>query len=545
MTDQKIEIELELQDKAASVVKDISTSVSDLVKHLNQVTKDNSGGESGINKTSSNIKRLGDNAKDSSKHLDGIAASLRSLAGAAGTLALVGGALYSVANQLNNFAVKKLQLNALSIDIGFTTKEISRMTRTFELMGSSAESSKQQLVSIGGVLRDLKVLGEGSDVFRSLSFHGFNDIAKKLFVEMNSGSAYQAFLMVIEQYNKLEETDKRSARLFLSFFPGLTESMAKNFAERTKLVKDLYQTNTEAMQEFHNRWETISEGVDDMVKRKQFKFMGMSLDIAKFFENFGFSKEQVAPQPFDLKKLPDTFSDRFGNWKELEETKKEGSSTLEKIRDSIKNLFGFGSSKQHGGSVEAGQNYLIGEDGPELFQGGGNMQVVGEGGPSIIQFSSPGMIMAGGREEYAGFPQFMPNIHTPQVAMPPFEERFGDWNSKGFNDRFGEWNSKGFGERYGDWSTSGGGTRPTDGYSTPNWKGGDWQGDGFSPSMGSDISSIERRQLDIMLSAESGEAPSLNADITFKNVPAGVMTKADGDGFDNFKVNKSRSLEDM
>jgi hypothetical protein len=142
-----------------------------------------------------------------------------------------------------------------------------------------------------------------------------------------------------------------------------------------------------------------------------------------------------------------------------------------------------------------------------------------------------------------GFPQFLPNIHTPQVDMPSFENRYGDWNAKPFEDRFGDWSTAPVGDRFGDWTTRGGGTRPTEGESTPNWKGSDWRGDGASSSMGPSMSG-DRRQLDITLSAEENRQTSLNADITFKNVPLGVTTKADGDGFDNFRVNKSRALED-
>jgi hypothetical protein len=40
-----------------------------------------------------------------------------------------------------------------------------------------------------------------------------------------------------------------------------------------------------------------------------------------------------------------------------------------------------------------------------------------------------------------------------------------------------------------------------------------------------------------------GGTGSLGAEIIFKNVPDGVETSAEGDGFDNFKVNKTRQLQ--
>ena len=54
----------------------------------------------------------------------------------------------------------------------------------------------------------------------------------------------------------------------------------------------------------------------------------------------------------------------------------------------------------------------------------------------------------------------------------------------------------------------------------------------ITPASAGMMSNDERRQLDINLNAEmSSPSLSVSSDITFRNVPAGVVTKLDGDGF--------------
>lgn len=550
---QKIEIELEIQKTSATaVVQEIAKSISNVVKNIGDMGNASSGTDSGIARTTKSVQQLSEKSKDTTKSLGQLSTFLAPLVGPIGTIALIGAGLAAVASNLDEFATKKLNFKNLAIDIGLTTGQMSIMGRTFERMGMSADESKSRIQEIGSQLKELQTYGERTDLFRNLSFRGDGAFAKALLKTVRAGEFYEAFQMINKEYNRLHTVEgPAAANNFLSNVNGMTESIAKFYDERSKGVKESVHTNTAALKEFHQRYEEITTMLGNKVSQIQYLLMKAALEYGKIFEPEkydpktgaklgGFIGNLFDPQPMGpgpAVEEPSRFmlkrkGHKFGfeqDEKEEKDNKKEGNSTLEKIRDSIKGLFG-GAAKQHGGSVEAGRNYLVGEVRPEIYVGGGDIQVVGMGGPQVIQPISPGMISASGE-----FPKFVPNIHTPQVDMPSLENRFGDWNKSSFEDRFGDWNKSSVEDRFGDWTTRGGGTRPSSGPSSFNWMGGGGASSG--------ISSIERRQLDVTLNAEVGGSPSLNADITFKNVPPGVTTKADGDGFDNFKVNKSKALD--
>lgn len=550
---QKIEIELEIQKTAATaVVQEIAKSISDVVKNVGDMGAATTGTDSGLARTTKSVQQLSEKSKDSTKSLGMLATALAPLVGPIGTIALIGSGLAAVASTLDDFATKKLNFKNLSIDIGLTTGQMSIMGRTFERMGMSADESKSRIQEIGAQLKDLQTYGERTDLFRNLSFRGDGAFAKALLKAVKAGEFYEAFQMINKEYNRIHTVEgPAAANNFLSNVNGMTESIAKFYDERSKGVRESVHTNTAALKEFHQRYEDITNALSNRWSQFVYTVMGFSLAYGNIFmpEKYdpslggklgGFVGRLFDPKPMGpgpaaddpsrsmLKRKGHRFEFEKDD-KEEKDSKKETNSTLERIRDSIKGLFG-GAPKQHGGSVEAGQNYLVGENRPEVYMGGGDIQFVGVDGPQIIQPSSPGMISASGN-----FPQFMPNIHAPQIEMPSFENRFGDWNAKSFEGRFGDWNKSSVEDRFGDWTTQGGGTRPSGSF--------DFRGGGVNPSAGPDMSSFDRRQLDVTLNAETGAAPNLNAEITFKNIPPGVMTKADGDGFDNFKVNKSKALE--
>ena len=546
--DQKIEIELALQNTSSDTIKQIADSVGGFVKQISELGKASSGTESGIAQTAKGIKHLNDKTREASKDVSSLQALLIPLVGAAGTIALIGSGLAAAATALGDFAGERIRFKNLSTDIGFSVEQMSIIIRTFENLGIPTEQAQQRLEAIGSTLKELQTYGRGSEIYKSITDLGLGDFADALLKAVNAGKFDEALRMWIDQYNRLLATNQRLAANFMTTMGGMSKSIAQNFEEKSKGVTAAVEVNMEVTKDFFERFNHLKNDLDDMWSTLKYKVMKESLDLTEqlsspqlggklgAFVGQGFSLFDKKPLSTDpLLVDPSSALKRKGHKFEFEQedeknNKKEGNSTLEKIRDSIKNLFGFSGAKQHGGSVESGQRYLVGELEPELFSGGGNIQLVGMDGPEIIQPASPGMISPGG-----GFPQFVPNRFTPQVEMPSFDMRFGDWGNPGFSSRFSDWSSPGFDSRFGNWNSMGGGSRP--GTSSPDFSG------GIHSSIGPDFTQDNRRDFDIMLNSENmGTPSSLNAEITFKNVPPGVNTKADGDGFETFKINKSKSL---
>jgi hypothetical protein len=67
MPDQKIDIEIELQDKASETIKAIAVSMSEVVKHIGEMGKASTGTDSGIAHTVKSVKQLGDKSKETTK----------------------------------------------------------------------------------------------------------------------------------------------------------------------------------------------------------------------------------------------------------------------------------------------------------------------------------------------------------------------------------------------------------------------------------------------------------------------------------------------
>lgn len=553
MADQTIEIELQLQDKATETIQQIARSVSEVVKHLGELGKASAGTDSGVTRAAKSVKDLDDKTKDTNKALTALSATMARMAGPAGVAILIGTGLVAAAQALDGIAGKRLRFENLSTDLGFTVDQMSVMIKTFQLMGMSSEEAKSRLVAIGTSLRDLQKMGQGSEIYRTLSQMGRNEFAKQLVEATKSADGlYRGFQMINEEFNRITEVEgPRAASLFLQTINGMSKSIAQQFAEKSKGVHPERQVDKDVAAEFHKNKQDLKDATQDFINRWAEFFQEQSNKFSKFMGGLSgmeigsalggvvgsaynmFDKSPLGHlHPFTKSAPTEPNSSRSlggtrrrGAAAKEEEDKKESNSTLEKIRDSIKNLFG-ATPKQYGGPVEAGQSYLVGEVRPEIYIGGGETHIVGIGGPQIIQPQSPGMISAS-----ADFPAYMPNRFSPQISMPSFETRFGDWNPSSFGGRFGDWGSSSVGERFGNWNTSGGGSRPAEPYEG---------GGGGGSSLDSFLS--DRSQLDINLSAEEHGSPSLNAEIIFKNVPAGVDTKANGDGFDNFTVNKSKAL---
>lgn len=523
--DQKIEIELALQDQASQTIQAIAASVSDVVKNIGAMGNASTGTDSGIARSVRSVQALGEKSKETGKSLSTIAAILAPMAGAAGTVALIGTGLIAATNALGEFAKGGLKLKNLSVDIGFSVDQMSVMTRTFERMGMDAGEAQKHMTAIGQALKNIQTYGNGSEIIRTLSQMGHGAFATQLLQTVKAGEFYQAFNMINQEFNRLYTVEGPAAAAnFRSTIGGLTESIAKNYAERSKGVQPAIHANIKEMQRFNNILEEYKTRISNAWSKLLDDYMGYQIK----FKNF-----MMGLEPFTRKPPTEpNASQSLGGIRRRKKTetlledgkeeKKETNKKLETIRNSLQSLGG-AKPKKFGGPVEQGQRYLVGEARPELYIGGGDVRLLGMDGPEIIQPATSGTIIADAGEALRSL---QPSLVLGDGGLGP------SFNSGRSSDQAGQ-------------SFFGGITTPS--------------GSGYDP--GQVIQSAmtepssnwampmfndhERRQLDINLQAEmSAPSLSVSSDITFRNVPPGVTTMMNGEGFDNFKVNKSKALGD-
>ena len=557
---QKIEIELALKNASATaVVQEIAKNLSEFVKNIGDTGKAGSGSESGITRTAKSVQQLGEKSKDTSKSVSQLTTILAPLVGPVGTVVLFGAGLAAVASSLDEFATKKLNLKSLSIDIGLSTKEIVAMGRTFERLGMSSDEAKERVHAIGEQLKSLQTLAEGSGLFRNLSTMHDAPFAKALLAAVKADKFYEAFLMINQEYSRLMETEgPKVAQQFLTNFNGMTESVAKLYKTHAVEVKESLNVNNEAMEKFHRRMEDIGNAADNVWSKLKFEVMKFATDYVMKPQTLGgvlgglggfignpsfnlFDKTPMGAGPAagdPSRNMLQRKDHRFPF--EQEDNKKEENSTLGKIRDSINNLFKV-TPRESGGPVEVGKSYLVGERGPEAFEAGGISYPVGAFGPEFFRSDVWGTIKPSTRiedrrgEEVPGwFGNAWDHVQDFRRHNPVAKWLYGnDYYMHSLNLPL-------TGSRLGA-----GEIDPA----TEIWTSSDYEQfqRGETPGMPSGRirsirSSYRSEDLDRILSMEQGGAPSLNAEISFRNVPPGVMTKADGDGFDNFKINKSKAF---
>ena len=550
--DEKIEIELELKDQSSAVIQNIAKSVSEVIKHMGELGKASSGGASGITHTTKSVKDLGEKTKDSNKELSGIAAILIPLSGAAGIAFGIGAGLVAAANALDKVAGSRLRLQNLSMDIGLTVDQISIMSKTFEKMGIGAEEAMSRVTQIGMAVKEMEQHGTGSQLFRDLAERGFADFARAMYRTVQAGEGYKAIQDFIAEANRLEKVDgPAAAARFTSTLNGMSDGIRKTYAERSKGVEAARQLNLETTKELRKTfeenkvavWNIFAPLVDDALQylntRRGLQLLGGAAGGAVGYLPWIFDKKPLAPLSsdpllLDPSKALKRKDHKFEFEKEDEDTKKETNSTLEKIGDSIKKLFG-GTPKQHGGSVEEGKNYLVGEDGPGVFRPNAPGGIT----PSTAIEDRRGDPVPGWLEDTWGDIQnfrrnnpvakwlYGEDYSLDHLRLPLAENPLG---FPGAPDPAEIWTTDNY-NQFKRGETPGSPTGRIRSIVAPGWY---------------EQQEQERQELDIRLQTEGGGGvTSLDADITFRNVPPGVTTKADGEGFDNFKVNKSKSLEGM
>jgi len=580
--DPKIEVELALKNTASAAVQDIFKDVSELVKHVHEMGKASSGTDSGIEKTVKGIKGLKDRTDDSHKSFSQLAAILAPMVGVGGTIALVATAFAGAAFALDEFGKGRISLQNLAVDLGLSVDEMSVMEKTFRLMGIPADDAKSTVVAIGALLKNIQTYGERTEAFKNVSFMGERGAAfMKNFLETirsGPGGEYKGFLMVLDEYNKLiKDEGLQRANQFLKNFPGVSESAALKYREKSKDVEPSFKPQIEAIEKLHQRIAEVKSKVNN-AKNRLMDWILLNQRALQEYVHDLLSPKPLAPpgfnerfgiwpgtpfgrggQQFGLDDKPASFKDRFGDF-DLD-IKKESNDKLKEILDSTKRLFPPVSPRQFGGSVEAGQSYLVGERGPELFAGGGDSELVGAGGPETIKPKSSGMIQTlpesraidDRRGESSGWgpanswlEKFAYSTGIPQAII--------DMHNFRRNNPVAKWL---YGEDYGlnnlrlPLAEPHGLGSPGPPDTTEIWSNSDWEQFKRGQTPGSATGKVrsispsswwEREQLDQSLrSEESGS--NLSAEITFRNVPPGVMTNADGDGFDNFKINKSKAID--
>lgn len=530
MADQKIEIELEIRDKASEAIQHIAGNLKDILKQFAEFGSAHGDTSNGIQHSVRSVKQLGDTSKETQKSLSSMASTLTMLGRAGGVVGLIGSGLVAAAVALDSVAGKNLRLQNLSQDIGFAVDDISVMEQTFRRMGMTSEEAQAHIVTLGRQLKNLATYGEGSDMFRQLTAMGRGEIAKQLLESVKADKFYEAFKMANEEARRLyTEEGPRAAANFIATINGMSESSAKHFAELSKDVHAVYQINKDIVKEFHGHKKDIEDATVDFLKQWGEFFEIQSNKWMKFFGGYDykeFFKYKGPKEPNAEKSLGGTRKEKTYTPEEEEQLKKDSNRKLDEIRKSLEKSLGGAKPKRYGGPVEQGQPYLVGERGPELYMGGGDVQIVGMGGPEIIHPPAAGTIIADASEAWRAI---APSFDMGGGASSYSGSSGQSSNQSGLNFFGGAIERATVGGPYAQFQM-------IQAAMTQQGPGADWP-------MAQTMNDDERRELDVTLNAEMDPAPlNASAEFTFKNVPPGVVTSMDGEGFDNFKVSKSKAF---
>jgi hypothetical protein len=599
---ERIEIELALQNKASAVLQKITGDIAGSLKQIANVGElASSTGSSGVAKSIQGVSKLTEQTKETTKVFASFIGVLAPMAGPAGTIAAIGSAFFAAAESLETFAKGRVQLSNLAQDIGMTRDQMSVWERTLRKMGMDVSTANTHVVAMGNSLKNLRTYAESSDMFKALSHLGHGDFAKRLLETVSSGDVDKAFDQFIAKYEELLQYDERVAANFLKTMDSVSESTAKRWTKLKEGVQPAYKVNDDAMREFHARWANYAIRIENMWKIMK---QGFISDVARFHEWLKGSREELdRPDVYNPRGRyrynfnwwdtpPGSVPDKWPDKKETKETEKDSTSTLEKIRDKFRNWFG-GEARQFGGLVQPGRGYMVGEDGPEsLTLAAGKKKPVGKSGPEIIRPTTPGFVEK--RDTFGRGPSDFvnPDLVNPEHLSsgdPATQAKIDkEWKNRILNaidsgvrlNKYMDWVGRGqqgepphaeFG--YSEFESVPGisayeeGTQGR-GRQLPDpgaiWEEIERHGMDFEagrraprPPLGKQERLIEEwgkglpyhkklsDSIDGALNDESSSmaAPRLGAEITFKNVPSDVTTSAEGEGLDDFKINKSMALD--
>lgn len=356
------EIEVTLQDSTSSILKAIGREIDAVTKKMVEAGVK---GTEAFEKIQRSSRSGGDTTKKSNEALSGMGSVMDAMGKAMlGPSGLAAG-FYTVAKALESFALKRVELQNLSTDIGLTAEKIKSIQRIFERGGlGGREAGKEFAINIGNQLKDLATMKVDSPLMQNLIRMGEKDFGERLLALVERGDFDTAFDLIMEKFTQIDAKSQEMARHFAVNVLGSRESVFLEWKKASEGIALEQKKNLDEERKYLRDWETLHNEWN--------KATGMTFDaLTGGLIRMNTQIKEVHQSIADLLGLP------FGSQEGMVPKNVRPEVTNPQIRQlmGLEPLYEGPSirgttpaePRQHGGPAYAGRSYVVGERGPELF----------------------------------------------------------------------------------------------------------------------------------------------------------------------------------
>jgi len=568
-TEKKIEIEVALRDTVSLTLKRMADNLDAINQKMGRAGQEVSKGADGFKQVESAVKQTTQAFQHNIKSTEGFGVSMGGLLGILGRFGpaawVAAGVTVGklVTDQIAKISNDRLRLKAISQDTGLTEDQVSVLQRYGRRIGLQDAQSNELIASGGGALLQLQYSGTNAKLFANLSANGFIRKANELVETVRGpGGVMAGIQKQADQYAELFKINAGDAARYAQTV-GIPEHYLKDFNKNIVGLTPQWKMAEKTAQDFVENLADLNDWLSGRMKMATYQAMRFSNWFANtmLWSAQAVSGNIIAPDIINprqrksegLSPLTQQELETIQRNLELEQIKEHSEARAGTLAEIAKLLQGMADKNRiegrwMGGPVLPGREYQVGEYGPETFSSDG-MKTLIDGGGRLggLRFrpSRPGVI----DPFYSSSPQGSEDF--PRDPMGTAEENWTALNKalKGF-----------YGQGAG---TPEGRPLPYDPadpsilslYESFKFRERQMEADTMRmdrPPGFDDARTWEKYSGGIQPISSRGfidddgrgsTGVSLEADIDFRNVPEGVMTEADGDGFDNFNVKKSRQLE--
>jgi hypothetical protein len=360
MPDNKeVEIEVALKDSTSAVLKQISQEIDNVSRKLVETGRRGSDAfermKRGADQSGGGTKGTNASLADMNTIMGNLAKSMLGPAGiAAGFTALT--------RAMGNFATQRVQIQALSTDLGFTVNSISVMDRTFKRMGMTFEQGRAQMGAWSDKLRELATYKTGSQLYRDLVAMGEKEFADKLMKAAGSNIDQARDMMLAKAEQTYREDGAARGRHYTRII-ATNESTAKSYRQTSEGVKAAHQARYSDSVEYLKKEEEITNTFNTL-------WVGTAAVTIK-------ALNEMDGGMFGMNKKLEAFGNNaFFKWlARLSGASGEPSKGEEVTNPRVRKQMGLPDlppqeGRAVGGPVYSGRAYMVGERGPEVFSPG-------------------------------------------------------------------------------------------------------------------------------------------------------------------------------
>jgi hypothetical protein len=549
--DKKIELELAVRDSVSATLKIIAANLESVNSKMSRGGNAIQESVETLQKVSVHTAGIGENAKQGTKSLLGVADVLKTITSvvATGPIAFATAtvaAIAAVGSQMGKLATRRLELKRLATDTGFTEAKISILQRYGKRMGFDPDVTHKNIIQAAGAIKEMYTGGAGSTLFTNLANIGEAKFGAELLKQVQAGGSIDAaFDKAADYYDQLFKKDPIQAAKFAQAM-NVSESFLRDIKANSEGLVPAYEMSAEAAEAWAKRMSVVHESYNALWAGTMGFFIRTMIlgdkAVAKVRHLFRdridrpdvtdpAQRQKLGLKPLSAEQL-----------EELKRSKKDSTTVTGEIAASIKRLYEKGKEipgRQEGGSVLPGRPYVVGEQGPETFTANGESRTVGERGAEIIKSAVGGFV----EKKAESWQQPVAGMYSQALGklMPgPV-----GWAAKMMKQDV----EAGYPLR--TWVRQALGI--ADPHEAAPWvAGGAWEKERAVASAGSGAArsglqqqaSLDDMRCNLDAAQQSAGSTQLKliGGVNFTNVPPGVTTKAESDGLDKFSMARTQPL---